>query len=63
VTSTCHASRVKGYQALPLLTVLHHRAGGEPGNEASAVHSCHCYTPLVKISHQMGTTRIGITRA
>ena len=28
------ASRAKGYQALPLLTVHRRRAGGEPGNEA-----------------------------
>jgi len=26
---------VKGYQALPLLTVRHRRVGGEPGNEAN----------------------------
>jgi len=26
--------RVKGYQALPLLTVCRRRVGGEPGNEA-----------------------------
>ena len=29
----------------------------------SAVHSCHCYTPSGKMSHLMGTTGIGITRA
>jgi len=28
------ASRAKGYQVLPLLTVHRHCAGGEPGNEA-----------------------------
>ena len=33
------ASHAKGYQALPLLTVCHRRAGGEPGNEASVC--CH----------------------
>jgi len=30
------ASRAKGYQALPLLTVHRRRAGGEPGNEAKS---------------------------
>ena len=32
------ASRVKGYQGLPLLTFCRHRLGGEPGNEANFIH-------------------------
>ena len=31
---------MKGYQALPLLAVHRHRAGGEPGNEA--IHPIYC---------------------
>jgi len=53
----------KGTRLSPLLTVRRRHARGELGKRASAIHGCHWYTPLVKISHLMGTTRIGITRA
>jgi len=39
------ASRAKGYQALPLLTV-HRRAGGEPGNEATQHLSWNKYAQI-----------------
>ena len=48
VTSTCHTSRAKAYQALPLLTFRLRRSGKEPGNKAipplpnKVIHHCSC---------------------